>query len=70
MSVGAVAHNGSQGLPIAAVVLVVVNVGGSLYLFVDTKAGWWARFWLEYPAFAAAAAASPIQTSPRRPGPT
>ncbi|MET8800634.1 hypothetical protein ABZV91_30125 [Nocardia sp. NPDC004568] len=56
ISVGAVARGGSRGLAIAAAVLVVVSVGGSLFLFVDTKASGWARFWLEYPAFAAAVA--------------
>ncbi|MEV0367998.1 hypothetical protein [Nocardia fusca] len=56
MSVWSVARSGSRGLSVAAAVLAVVSVSGSLFLFVDTKASGWARFWLEYPAFAAAAA--------------
>ncbi|MFE3103883.1 hypothetical protein ACFROC_02900 [Nocardia tengchongensis] len=50
-----VTRNGSQGLAVATAALAVVGVSGSLFLFVDTKASGWARFWLEYPAFAAAA---------------
>ncbi|WP_157105836.1 hypothetical protein [Nocardia sienata] len=57
MSVWAIARSGSQVLPVAAaVVLAVVSVGGSLFLFVDTKTSGRVRFWPEYPAFAAAAA--------------
>ncbi|WP_280301839.1 hypothetical protein [Nocardia abscessus] len=47
-------RSSSRWLPVAAA-LAVVGVGGSSFLFVDTKASGWARFWLEYPAFAAAA---------------
>ncbi|MFE3054811.1 hypothetical protein [Nocardia sp. NPDC059239] len=50
-----VTRSGSQGLAVATAALAVVGVSGSLFLFVDTKASGWARFWLEYPAFAAAA---------------
>ncbi|WP_039827733.1 hypothetical protein [Nocardia testacea] len=55
LSVWAVARGGSRGLTVAAAVLALVSVGGSLFLFVDTKTSGWARFWLEHPAFAAAA---------------
>lgn len=48
-------RTGSRGLSVAATALAAVGVGGSLFLFVDTEAGGRARFWLEYPAFAAAA---------------
>lgn len=47
-------RTGSRRLSVAATVLAVMGVGGSLFLFVDTKAGGWTRFWLEYPAFTAA----------------
>lgn len=50
-----VTRSGSQGLAVATAALAVVGVVGSLFLFFDTKASGWARFWLEYPAFAAAA---------------
>ncbi|WP_157229016.1 hypothetical protein [Nocardia brevicatena] len=50
-----VTRSGSRGLSVATAALAVVGIGGSLFLFVDTEAGGWARFWLEYPAFAAAA---------------
>lgn len=50
------ARTGSRRRSAAVAALAVVGVGGSLFLFVDTKASGWARFWLEYPAFAAAAA--------------
>ncbi|WP_328393305.1 hypothetical protein [Nocardia sp. NBC_00416] len=50
-----VARRSSRALSVAASALAAVSVGGSLFLFIDTEASGWARFWLEYPAFAAAA---------------
>jgi hypothetical protein len=46
---------GSQGLAAATAALAVVGISASLFLFIDTKASGGARFWLEYPAFVAAA---------------
>ncbi|WP_157534904.1 hypothetical protein [Nocardia inohanensis] len=41
---------------VATVLLAVVGVGGSVFLFFDLKAFVWTKFWLERPAFTAIAA--------------
>lgn len=55
VSLWPVARRGPRGLSVGAVALAVVGLGGSLFLFFDTEVSGWARFWLEYPAYAAAA---------------
>lgn len=41
---------------VATAVLALIGIGGSVFLFWNSKASTWTRFWLERPAFAAVAA--------------
>ncbi|MFE3024437.1 hypothetical protein [Nocardia tengchongensis] len=41
---------------VATAMLALIGIGGSVFLFVDSNANAWTRFWVERPAFAAIAA--------------